>query len=106
MKYNEFKKARKFGKEESNKALLDKISQCEEILDVCNWLKSNENKGEDGKPRYTASITVNIHGRTKDDANEKDLRSMNYPTNLDFVESRVRENYDKLIQEFEEKTKD
>lgn len=103
MKYDQFKKARKIGRDESNKKMLEQISQCEDILEVCDWLKSNENKDENGKPRFTASITLNIHGRGKDDSNEKDLRSMNYDTNLDYVEKKVRENYERLINEFETK---
>ena len=106
MKYSEFKRARKYGKDEGNKALLGKISECEDILGVCDWLKSNENKDKDGKPRYTASITLNVHGRGEDDSNEKGLRTMSYETNLDFVEKKVRENYERLIKEFEDKTND
>ena len=93
-------------KDEANKGLLGKINECEDMLRVLDWLKSNENKNEDGKPRYTATVTVNIHGRGEDDANEKGVRSLSYDTNFDFVEKKVRENYDRLIQEFEEKTKD
>lgn len=106
MKYNEFKKARKFGRDEGNKNLLGKINDCEDMLGVLDWLKNNENKNEEGKPRYTATVTINIHGRGEDDANEKGVRSISYDTNFDFVEKKVRENYDRLIQEFEEKTKD
>lgn len=106
MKYNEFKKARKFGKDEANKSLLGKINECEDMLGVLDWLKSNENKDVEGKPRYTATVTVNIHGRGEDDANEKGVRSLSYDTNFDFVEKKVRENYDRLIKEFEVKTKD
>ena len=104
MKYNDFKKARKFGKDEANKGLLGKINECEDMLGVIEWLKSNENKDADGKPRYTASITVNIHGRGEDDAAENGVRSISYDTNFDFVEKKVRENYDKLLKEFEEKS--
>ena len=106
MKYNVFKKARKFGKDEANKGLIGRINECEDMLGVIDWLKSNENKDADGKPRYTASITLNIHGRGEDDSNEKGVRSLQYDTNFDFVEKKVRENYERLIQEFEEKTKD
>ena len=106
MKYNEFKKARKFGKDEGNKALLGKINDCEDMLGVLDWLKSNENKDAEGKPRYTATVTLNIHGRGEDDSNEKGVRSLSYDTNFDFVEKKVRENYDRLIQEFEERIKD
>lgn len=104
MNYNDFKKARKFGKDESNKGLLGRINECEDMLGVIDWLKSNENKDADGKPRYKATITVNIHGRGEDDSNEKGVRSISYDTNFDFVEKKVRENYDKLIKEFEEKS--
>ena len=106
MKYNEFKKARKFGRDEGNKNLLGKINDCEDMLGVLDWLKSNENKNEEGKPRYTATVTINIHGRGEDDANEKGVRSISYDTNFDFVEKKVRGEYDRLISEFEEKTKD
>ncbi len=106
MKYNEFKKARKFGKDEANKSLLGKINECEDMLGVLDWLKSNENKDGEGKPRYTATVTVNIHGRGEDDSNEKGVRSLSYDTNFDFVEKKVRENYERLLNEFEEKTKD
>lgn len=106
MDYKDFKKARKFGRDESNKGLLGKISECEDMLGVLDWLKSNENKDEEGKPRYTATVTVNIHGRGEDDSNEKGVRSLSYDTNFDFVEKKVRENYDRLVKEFEEKTKD
>lgn len=71
---------------------------------MIEWLKSNENKDAEGKPRYTATITLNIHGRGNDDSSEKDVRSLNYDTNFDFVEKKVRENYDRLIKEFEEKS--
>ena len=104
MKYNDFKKARKFGKDETNKSLLGRINECEDMLGVIDWLKSNENKDAEGKPRYKATITVNIHGRGEDDSNEKGVRSLSYDTNFDFVEKKVRENYDKLIKEFEEKS--
>ena len=106
MDYKLFKKARKFGKDEANKGLLGKINECEEMLGVLDWLKSNDNKNEDGKPRYTATVTVNIHGRGEDDANEKGVRSLSYDTNFDFVEKKVRGEYDRLVREFEEKTKD
>lgn len=106
MKYNEFKKARKFGRDEGNKNLLGKINDCEDMLGVIDWLKSNENKNEEGKPRYTATVTINIHGRGEDDANEKGVRSISYDTNFDFVEKKVRGEYDRLIGEFEERTKD
>ena len=106
MKYSDFKRARKYGKDEANKSLLGKIAECEDILGVCEWLKSNENKDKDGKPRYTASITLNVHGRGEDDSNEKGLRTMSYDTNLDFVEKKVRENYERLVKEFEDKTND
>ena len=106
MDYKLFKKARKFGKDEANKGLLGKINECEEMLGVLDWLKSNDNKNEDGKPRYTATVTVNIHGRGEDDANEKGVRSLSYDTNFDFVEKKVRGEYDRLMKEFEEKTKD
>lgn len=105
MKYEEFKKARKFGREEGNKPLLGKISECEDMLGIIDWLKSNENKDAEGKPRYRATITLNIHGRGEDDSNEKDVRSLQYDTNFDFVEKKVRENYDRLIGEFEDRTK-
>ena len=106
MKYNVFKKARKFGNDEANKGLIGRINACEDMLGVIDWLKSNENKDADGKPRYTASITLNIHGRGEDDSNENGVRSLQYDTNFDFVEKKVRENYERLIQEFEERTKD
>lgn len=106
MKYDEFKRARKFGKDEGNKALLGKINECEDMLGVLDWLKSNENKDAEGKPRYTATVTVNIHGRSDDDASEKGVRSMSYETNFDFVEKKVRGEYDRLVKEFEEKTRD
>lgn len=106
MKYTEFKKARKFGKDEGNKNLLGRISDCEDMLGVIEWMKSNENKDKDGNPRYRATITLNIHGRGEDDSNEKGVRSLSYDTNFDFVEKKVRENYDRLITEFEEKTKE
>lgn len=106
MKYSDFKKAHKFGKDEGNKSLIGRINECEDMLGVIEWLKSNENKDAEGKPRYTASITLNIHGRGEDDANEKGIRSLSYDTNFDFVEKKVRENYDRLIGEFEEKTKE
>lgn len=106
MDYKLFKKARKFGRDEANKSLLGKINECEDMLGVLDWLKSNENKDAEGKPRYTATVTVNIHGRGEDDSNEKGVRSISYDTNFDFVEKKVRENYDRLIQEFEAKTKD
>ena len=104
MDYKTFKKARKFGKDEANKGLLGKINECEDMLGVIEWLKSNENKDAEGKPRYTATVTLNIHGRGEDDANEKGVRSISYDTNFDFVEKKVRENYDKLLKEFEEKS--
>lgn len=103
MDYKTFKKAKKFGKDEANKGLLGKISECEDILGVIDWLKSNENKDAEGKPRYKATITLNIHGRGEDDSNEKGVRSMSYDTNFDFIEKKVRENYDRLTKEFEEK---
>ena len=106
MNYNEFKKARKYGKDEANKSLLSKINECEDMLGVLDWLKSNENKNEEGKPRYTTTVTINIHGRSEDDTNEKGLRSISYDTNFDFVEKKVRGEYDRLVKEFEEKTKD
>lgn len=106
MNYNEFKKARKFGKDEANKGLLGKINECEDMLGVLDWLKSNENKDADGKPRYTATVTVNIHGCGEDDADEKGVRSLSYDTNFDFVEKKVRGEYERLVKEFEEKTKD
>lgn len=106
MKYNDFKRARKFGKDEANKGLLGKISDCEDMLGVIEWLKSNENKDAEGKPRYTATITLNIHGRGEDDASEKGIRSFNYDTNFDFVEKKVCENYERLIGEFEERMKE
>lgn len=106
MNYNEFKKARKFGRDEGNKNLLGKINDCEDMLGVLDWLKNNENKNEEGKPRYTATVTINIHGRGEEDANEKGVRSISYDTNFDFVEKKVRSEYDRLISEFEEKTKD
>ena len=104
MKYNDFKRARKFGKDEANKGLLGRISDCEDMLGVLDWLKGNENKDSEGKPRYRATITVNIHGRGDEDSNEKGVRSLSYDTNFDFVEKKVRENYDRLLREFEEKT--
>lgn len=104
MKYNDFKKARKFGKDERNKALIGKINDCEDILGVFDWLKTNDNKNALGEPRYTASVTINIHGRGEDDANEKGIRSISYETNLDFAEKKVRENYERLVKEFEEKS--
>lgn len=106
MNYNDFKRARKFGRDEANKSLLGKISECEDMLGVIDWLKSNENKDADGKPRYTASVTLNIHGRGEDDANEKGVRSLSYDTNFDFVEKKVRGEYENLLKEFESKTKD
>ena len=106
MDYKLFKKARKFGCDEGNKALLGKINECEDMLGVLDWLKSNENKNAEAKPRYTATVTVNIHGRGEDDSNEKGVRSISYDTNFDFVEKKVRGEYDRLIGEFEEKTKD
>lgn len=106
MQYKDFKKARKFGKDEANKSLLGKISECEDMLGVLDWLKENENKDAEGKPRYTATVTVNIHGRGEDDANEKGVRSLSYETNFDFVEKKVRGEYDRLVKEFEDKTKD
>ena len=105
MDYKEFKKARKFGKDEANKSLLGKIGECEDMLGVLDWLKSNENKDAEGKPRYTASITLNIHGRGEDDADEKGVRSLSYDTNFDFVEKKVRGEYDRLLKEFEERIK-
>lgn len=104
MKYNDFKKARKFGKDEANKGLLGKIGECEDMLGVLEWLKSNENKDKEGNPRYSATVSVNIHGRGEDDSNEKGLRTISYDTNFDFVERKVRENYDRLIKEFEERS--
>ena len=106
MDYKDFKKARKFGKDESNKGLLGRIGECEDMLGVLDWLKSNENKDAEGKPRYKATVTVNIHGRGEDDSSEKGVRSISYDTNFDFVEKKVRGEYDRLIKEFEEKTKD
>ena len=106
MKYSDFKRAIKYGKDEGNKSLLGKIASCEDILGVYEWLNSNENKDKDGKPIYTASITLNVHGRGEDDSNEKGLRTMSYDTNLDFVEKKVRENYERLVKEFEDKTND
>ena len=104
MKYNEFKKARKFGKDEGNKGLLDRIAKCEDALEVFDWLKGNANKDADGKPIYTASVTVNIHGRRSEDGNESGLRSISYDTNLDFAEKKARESYERLVKEFEEKS--
>jgi len=104
MKYNDFKRARKFGKDEGNKGLLDRIAKCEDALEVFDWLKSNENKDAEGKPIYTASVTVNIHGRRSEDGNESGLRSITYDTNLDFAEKKARESYDRLVKEFEEKS--
>lgn len=106
MDYKLFKKARKFGKDEANKSLLGKINECEDMLGVLDWLKSNENKDAEGKPRYTATVTVNIHGRGEDDSDEKGVRSLSYDTNFDFVEKKVRGEYDRLVKEFEDKTKD
>lgn len=104
MKYNDFKRARSFGKDEANKSLLGKINKCEEALEVFDWLKSNENKGADGKPIYTATLTVNIHGRRTEDGDEGNLRQISYDTNLDFAEKKVRESYERLVKEFEEKS--
>ena len=104
MDYSIFKKARKFGKDEGNKALLEKIGKCEDALEVFDWLKSNENKDADGKPIYSATVTVNIHGRRSEDGNENNLRTITYDTNLEFAEKKARENYERLLKEFEEKT--
>lgn len=106
MDYDIFKKARKFGKDEGNKALLKKIDDCEDMLGVIDWLKSNKNEDTEGKPRYKATITVNIHGRGADDANEKGVRSISYDTNFDFVEKKVRGEYESLLREFDERIKD
>ena len=105
MKYNDFKRARKFGKDEANKSLLGKISECEDVLGICDWLKSNENKDAEGNPRYTATITLNIHGRGEDDANENGVRTLSYDTNFDFIEKKARDMYDRLVGEFEERIK-
>ena len=104
MKYDIFKKARKFGKDEQNKGLLGRINECEDMLGVLEWLKNNKNEDAEGKPRYAATISINIHGRGEDDANEKGVRTLTYDTNFDFVEKKVRENYEKLVKEFEEKS--
>ena len=104
MKYQDFKNARKFGKDEANKGLLGRLGECEDMLGVIDWLKSNENKDSEGKPRYTATITLNIHGRGEEDADEKSVRSISYDTNFDFVEKKVKENYDRLLKEFEERS--
>ena len=106
MKYKEFKRARKIGKDERNASLLRQIGECEDILGVCEWLKSNENKDKDGKPRFTATVTLNLHGRESDDSDAKDLRSVSYDTNLDYVEKKARDMYDRLIAEFEDMTGD
>ena len=104
MKYSDFKRARKFGGDEANKALIGRIAECEDMRGVLDWLKSNENKDAEGRPRYKATVSVSIHGRGEDDANEKGVRTLSYDTNFDFVEKKVRENYDRLLKEFEEKS--
>lgn len=101
MKYGDFKRARTFGRDKANEGLLQRISDCEDMLGVLDWLKSNENKDAEGKPRYKATITLNIHGRGAEDSGEKDTRSFSYDTNFDFVERKIRENYDGLMKEFE-----
>lgn len=106
MKYEDFRKARKIGKDEANATLLGKLYMCEEMLEALDKIKNAGNKNEEGKPRYAASITLNIHGGGEDDANEKDLRSLSYDTNFDYVEKKVRENYDRFIKDFEERTQD
>lgn len=104
MKYSDFKNARKFRKDKANEELIKQIDNCEEMLSVIDWLKSNENKDGEGKPRYKATISVNIHGRGEDDSNEKGMRTLTYDTNFDFVERKVMDNYQKLIQEFEQRS--
>ena len=106
MDYKQFKKARKLGRDEGNKSLLGRIDDCEDMLGVLDWLKSNENVDEAGKPRFKATITVNIHGRSKEDSNEKGVRSISYDTNFDYVENKVRSEYDRLVREFEANTGD
>ena len=104
MKYSEYKKARKFGKDKENETLLSRIAECEDILGVCDWLKGNENKDKEGKPRYKATITLNLHGRGEEDSDETSVRSVTYDSNFDYIEKKARGMYDRLIKEFESKT--
>ena len=102
MKYDLFKKARGFAKNEANKEMLGKINECEEMLSVLEKVKAG-NTNSEGKQRYKATITINIHGRDEEDASGKDVRSLSYDTNFDFVEKKVRGEYDKLLKDFEER---
>lgn len=104
MNYNEFKKAKNFSQKKENEELLSSIVNCEDMLGVIDWLKTNENKDADGKTRYKATVTVNIHGRGEDDSNERGVRSLSYDTNFDFVEKKVSGEYQRLLKEFEDRT--